>query len=203
MTANSRFTHRHKGSAGFTLIEMLVVVGIIGLLAAVGFPPLLNYLKLYRIRGAQQQVMGEIQFARNKAISKNVNFGVVLVALSPTTYRYVIEDDLTVPRDPMPVKVSARIAQAKQTGPLRVLPQGVRFGVKNECTGFEPNAAAMRFNRLGTWCNPGVGSCAPVDVGVDAFQNEPAGTLICLYQPETTLNVRVRVSNGGRVRAEG
>ena len=49
-------------------------------------------MNMGRIKGATQQVAGEIQAARNKAISKNVNLGVVFVTLSPTTYQWAVED---------------------------------------------------------------------------------------------------------------
>src|SRR5438105_4861086 len=87
-----------RGStAGFSMVELLVIIGIIATVSAVSLPSLFQYVKIYRLRQAAGGVSGEIQAARNKAIIKNVNLGVVFVILSPTTYRYVIEDDLKPP----------------------------------------------------------------------------------------------------------
>ena len=64
---------------GFTLVELLVVVAIIAIMAAISLPFIVGYLRHYKIRGASQEVAKEIQAARGKAISKNVNFGVVFL----------------------------------------------------------------------------------------------------------------------------
>ena len=66
------------------------------LLAAVSIPNLAGYLRIYKIRGAAQQVASELQAARFQAIKKNAHLGVVLVILDNRTYRTVIEDDMTL-----------------------------------------------------------------------------------------------------------
>ncbi|PYQ48153.1 MAG: hypothetical protein DMF78_21930, partial [Acidobacteria bacterium] len=72
--------------AGFTLIELLVVIAIIALLAAVALPAIGRYIRVYQIQGATQQVAGEIQAARLKAIGRNVNMGVAFVVWGPNSY---------------------------------------------------------------------------------------------------------------------
>src|SRR4030095_15019601 len=91
-----RKCHSHPQS-GFTLLELLVVVGIIAVMAAVGLPAIGRYFRTYQIRNAAREVASEIQTARTKAIMKNVNWGVLFVTLSPNTYRIVIEDDPGTP----------------------------------------------------------------------------------------------------------
>src|SRR5262245_38051098 len=142
--------------SGFSVIELLIVVGIIGILAAVSLPAIGRYIRNYQIRAASQQVLGEIQAARGKAISKNVNFGVVFLIVNATQYQYVIEDDQNPELNTSKTRYTTyqnistlqgdAVRKTTQFGPIRDLPRGVVFGTT--CSGFTAGAKAFRFNRL-------------------------------------------------------
>lgn len=66
-----RLKHRRLGQAGYTLTEMMIVVGIIGLLAAITIPNFAGYMKRQRAIGSRNQLMSDIYYARSLAIAKH------------------------------------------------------------------------------------------------------------------------------------
>jgi prepilin-type N-terminal cleavage/methylation domain-containing protein len=185
---------RHSGlEPGFSLIEVLVVVGIIAVMAAVGLPAIGRYFRNYQIRNAAREVASEIQTARTKAIMKNVNWGVLFVTLSPTTYRIVIEDD--------PANPATRTLNLMD--PIRNLPGDVMF------SNVGATDASLRYDRMGAACDPGSNTvlCPDVAIGTNFLKyvtgsDVTAGTgwFIQLTQPSTGLTQTVRVLSGGRVQ---
>jgi prepilin-type N-terminal cleavage/methylation domain-containing protein len=189
---------------GFSLVEMLIVVGIVAVMAAVALPNIGQYIRNYRIRGAAQVIAGELQAARSRAIMSNTNLGVSFVVLDRDTYRFLQED---IPA-----------ASVERYGPLRKLPTGVIFVP----SGLTEPGPTLRFQRLGGFCNPAAlsGTCraaAPVaerttpaetsmlDAGtIDGtyIGSDPAavGTMeIRVRETSTGLERTVRIAPGGRV----
>jgi type IV fimbrial biogenesis protein FimT len=58
-------------SDGFTVIELLVVLGIMSLAIGVAVPSLLSWLPGLRLSSAARQVATDLQLARMRAISQN------------------------------------------------------------------------------------------------------------------------------------
>ena len=199
-----RLVRRDRASAsGFTLVELLVVVGIIAVLGAVSAPAIANWMRNSTIRGAADQVVGELTTARLQAVKKNVNYGVVFVVLSDNTYQYFIEDA-------QPTSGMRQTYATAQQGPVRELPTGLQFvpAVAGPDIG-------LRFGRLGGMCDPdvsstfecpdlaGSGITPPPSDNYVAFDNTNAnptmrGAVISLTQPVTGLTRTVVVSYGGR-----
>ena len=179
--------------SGMTLVELLVVAGIIAVMAAVALPAIGRYFRNYQIRNAAREVAAEIQTARTKAIMKNVNWGVLFVTLSPTTYRIVLEDD--------PANPATRTLNIMD--PIRTLPGDVIFSNVGATDG------SLRYDRMGVACDPGsnITLCPSVSVGANFMKyvtgtDAVAGTgwFVELTQPSTGLTQTVRVLSGGRVQ---
>ncbi len=56
--------------AGFTLIEMMVVIGLVGVLIALAAPSMRGILEVRRLRAINSQLVTDLQFARSEAISR-------------------------------------------------------------------------------------------------------------------------------------
>jgi len=208
---------RSAGIRGFTLIEMLVVVGIIGLTSAVVLPNLVGYVRASHIRAAQDGVSGALQRARNLGIMKNTQMGVVFAIQNNTTYWVHVEDT---------------IAGLGMTGNVGFTRQGVNFAAPNDVistryllpedvefastaadcpgiAGFAPAQASVRFDRYGQMTLPGttVGTTTYpaliLDGGgttVNRIYAPAAGDRsVCLVDRRTGLRRWLQISDAGRI----
>jgi len=193
---------RRRAAAGFTMTELIVVVGIIAVMGAVAMPSLLAFIRNYAIESAAKELASEIQTARYKAISRNVNIGVLLVVLDNQSYRWVIEDDVdpqTAPNWTAPEPIANLLGRPDQLGVRKQLPTGLQFVAAGATD------VGFRYNRYGGWCQPALDAeCPAIDGGAltDYVENTVGGASILISQPSTGLVRRVRVGTGGRVIIE-
>jgi prepilin-type N-terminal cleavage/methylation domain-containing protein len=138
---------RRHSEAGFSLIELLAVVAIIAIMATVALPNIGQFLRNYKLRGATQELVRQMDTARLKAITGNVNRGVSFVIVDANSYRWVREDAPGAPG----------YVAGEEFGPLQDLPLPIRF--------VAGNYQMVRFNRLGGACQPGVAPCAAAYAG--------------------------------------
>jgi len=61
-----------------TLVELLVVLGVIGLIVGMGVPALTAYSRQIRLKTATRQLMGLVSLARSTAISSHEEHAVVV-----------------------------------------------------------------------------------------------------------------------------
>ncbi|MBW1781905.1 MAG: GspH/FimT family pseudopilin [Deltaproteobacteria bacterium] len=60
-----------KRETGFTLVEMMIVVGLFAIVAAIAIPNFMSLLPGMRLNGAARVVMGDLMAARMKAVKLN------------------------------------------------------------------------------------------------------------------------------------
>ena len=61
---------RHR-AGGFTILELLVVIALIGIVSTIGFPALMNTLRRAQVTGAAKDVANAIRVARLEAIKRS------------------------------------------------------------------------------------------------------------------------------------
>ncbi len=75
-----------KKLSGFTLIELMVVIVILGILVGIGIPTSRRFLPRARLRGANQALTSDLMLARQKALSENAPYVVRLRYPDTTSY---------------------------------------------------------------------------------------------------------------------
>ena len=60
-----------KGFAGFTLIELMVVVALVAVIISLAAPAFNRFIAVQRLRGLNAALVTDLQFARSEAASRN------------------------------------------------------------------------------------------------------------------------------------
>jgi type IV fimbrial biogenesis protein FimT len=71
--SNLRQNRLKRPVMGFTLIEMLVAVAIMGILAAIAGPSLSRFIQQYRVNAVRDEITASLQLARVTAMSQQLS----------------------------------------------------------------------------------------------------------------------------------
>jgi type IV fimbrial biogenesis protein FimT len=72
-----------RKSQGFSLVELMVGVIIVGILASLAMPSFKQMLRNFEVRNAAESIANGLQRARSEAVSRNTNVQFVLGAFPP------------------------------------------------------------------------------------------------------------------------
>ena len=81
-----------QSNRGFSLIELLIVLSMIGILSAIGLPVLMESTARNGVWTASEQVASQVRQARLKAITRNSRFRLVFNCPGNNQYRVLIVD---------------------------------------------------------------------------------------------------------------
>lgn len=192
---------RRVRERGFTMVELMMVLGIIGIMVAIAVPNIMEYLRTARIRAAANDVSAALQEARQKAIGRNARYGVVLVTRSNREYQWIVEDDMIPPivsatRGALSDLIQLGFTGQGQAGRALALPTDVTFDTTGATNYF------VRFDSFGRACDPS--DCAAPNKGtlttVNGVYDGGTSPYIVLRQQGTGFIRTLCISAGGRVR---
>ncbi len=68
-------TFTKRSERGFTVVELITVVGIMMVITAIATPSFYYWLPKYRLSAGARQIAADLQLARMKAIAQNISYG--------------------------------------------------------------------------------------------------------------------------------
>jgi prepilin-type N-terminal cleavage/methylation domain-containing protein len=135
------FFSSKQHDAGFTLIDMVVVVALIGIISAISIPTMVNSMNAMRLGQSAREVEREIQMARQRAVSKvrpiRIRFNCPAVGqyriteLIGSTSAPAAADNSTNRCDPVaypPAGDNNMFTRPNFDGPVKYLDREVSFG---------------------------------------------------------------------------
>jgi Tfp pilus assembly protein FimT len=157
--AVARPTQLARSAAGFTLIDMIVIVAVLGILTGISVPAFQNLTEGYKLGQTVREVERELQSARLKAVTANRPLRVRFNCPVAGQYRTVeligspsvpAAEDTAANRCqettyPSPASDNNPLTRPNHDGPIRRLPPGITFSAANTLE-FRPDGTVHQQN---------------------------------------------------------
>jgi type IV fimbrial biogenesis protein FimT len=85
-----------RNKSGFTLVELLMVIALITVVAAIAVPNIISWLPDYRLKAAANDLFSNFQKAKLTAVKRNTN---CVVIVNSTGYTVFMDDDTDFVQD--------------------------------------------------------------------------------------------------------
>lgn len=86
-------TRIRNRESGLTFIELMTVVAVIGIVAAMAVPSFLGYMPKLRVKAAARDVVSQLRLARSRAVAERRPFGVAFNLADNSIFTFADTDD--------------------------------------------------------------------------------------------------------------
>lgn len=182
---------KHKTrQAGFSLMELMVVMLIIMIVSAVAVPTLMSTVADVRLRSSASTLQGQIQQLRMRAVRDNKPYKAKLTTVGSVVTMYLdLDADDTFDATEPAVSIARDVTVASSGSPS--MPSGTL-----NTTGFVTGtmSTAIWFNARGLPCDTSAGAACNTSKGYIYYLSQQRST-------STTAWAAVSVTQAGRIKA--
>jgi general secretion pathway protein H len=133
MSADRKSLKTCGPASGFTLFELLVVMSIISLIAALVMPQMTASLPGVRLKSTTRAVAASLRYARSRAVYESTPY----VAIFDSARKFLAVEPIATPLDAAESGGIRKILETSNLEKVYEIPDGIEFGILNRPAGEE------------------------------------------------------------------
>jgi general secretion pathway protein H len=141
MSADRSLLKTSGPSSGFTLFELLVVILIISLIAALVMPQMAASLPGVRLKSTTRAVAASLRYARSRAVYESTPY----IAIFDSTQKFLAVEPIETPLDAAQSGGIRKILHTSKLEKVYEFPDGIEFGVLNSTDDEDPDVFPILF----------------------------------------------------------